>query len=153
MDIAGILSIVILGLGCLSLGVLAIFVGASYTNTRITGILDGSFVDRSGAFHFLALSLGAILTGYFVSLVRRFSFSRIQSLIVFVTPMFFLALIHLWELLVESWKIIHVNSEFGETVEVVFWIPVLCSILIGAVMYRLSGSTSLSVKVQTKEAV
>ncbi|MBI5613320.1 hypothetical protein HY947_00160 [Candidatus Gottesmanbacteria bacterium] len=133
--------------------VLFIFIFSSYANASITTVLENSFVDRSGAFHLLALALGSILTLYFVYVARLFSFSRVQTFIVFVTPIFFLALIHLWELLTESWKVIAVSGKMGEMIESVFWIPVCLSMLFGAVLFRIAGLKSLPVYVDTKEGV
>lgn len=118
-------------LGFLTLMSLVIFFIAQPLEQTLSPVLVGSFVDKLGIHHFIAVTLAVIVAFYMYYIKNNWG----KMLSVSVTPiMVFLCLMgmqHLWELLTESWKVIPVTTEWGEQVEQFIVIPALIFIIYG----------------------
>lgn len=90
----------------------------------IVSHIEGTFWDMFGMFHFVAFVFAGVVASSLFVIRRKFASSIgaiANPLLVSVAT---LSIIHLWELLNESWKVIHVTDEVGEGVERILWIPV-----------------------------
>lgn len=113
--------LITVGIGAL---VLLIFPLAYHIDSRLSPLFMDSLYDRSGLLHFIAFAFAA-LAGYDLNIIRKKFTGNIGVISLPLTiSLAFLSIMHLWELLVESWKIIHVSGEFGEHIEKILWIPV-----------------------------
>lgn len=109
-------------------GMVYIFVHASLWDKAIVSGFEGTVWDHIGIMHFIAFVFAAGAAYYLFALKRRFS----TSIGVIATPQLIvvviLSLIHLWELLGESWHLLPVSEAVGEQVEQILWIPVYAGI-------------------------
>ncbi|HET7099056.1 MAG TPA: hypothetical protein VFI61_02390 [Patescibacteria group bacterium] len=111
-------------LGILSVVIMAgLFLIAQPFNESIASRIEGTIWDMIGGFHLIAFVFAGVVWSSLVSIKNKYA----SSIGPMVTPLLIsvgtLSVIHLWELLNESWKVINVG-EFGETFEKYLWIVV-----------------------------
>ncbi len=106
----GIISIVLL---------VIIFIVPSIAEPWVQAYLASRLAEL-GAHHFLAFALAGVVGAYVFS--AKIFLGQIGKAISgpMIVAIWALALQHMWELLVESWKVIEVTGEVGEGVEKIF---------------------------------
>jgi len=118
--------IILIILGILSL---VFFFGAEPLDSWFLSWFKGSFADEIGLQHFIAfiftifVSAKLIWVRFFI--VRKSYDKKIVDALFggFFIFLFLMGLVHFWELLTESWKILVFSESFIETVEQIFWLP------------------------------
>ena len=125
---------------------LLIFTFAYFLNGWITSIIEGSLVDRMGIFHFIAFAFAILMAiklfrirSKFGSIIKNF----IPALFIFLIS---LSLIHLWELLAESWKVFTFEDSIIENVEQVFWLAAFAALNYGFFNIRKSLKKALNLQ-------
>ena len=99
--------------------VVIIFIIPSSAEPWVLSYLGSRFADL-GAHHFIAFAMGGIVGAYLLS--AKIFLGQIGRAIAspMIIAIWALSLQHLWELFVESWKIIVVGPGVGEGVEKIF---------------------------------
>ena len=110
---------------CLSIFVFGLlFVTAPSFDKLVVATFKDTFWDRVGLPHFIAFGFAGLVSYYLLQVQQKFE-GNIKAI---AFPLLFsigtLSIIHLWELLNESWGVIKVSEDFGEGVEMYLWIPV-----------------------------
>jgi len=102
----------------------------------------GSWADHSGIFHIIALIMSWYIGFQMMTLRKKYGSSFASLALPLITCITALGLVHLWELLNESWKVIVVSKEIGGLGESIIWIPALFAIYYAFVrLKRLTSST------------
>ena len=109
------------GLLC-GISALLIFMMAQGIDKPFTAMFAGSIADDAGVLHLIAFILGGIAAFY---LFHKAKIGQVTALLAapYLISFGLFALNHVWELFVESWKIIHVSGATGERVEQFFVLP------------------------------
>lgn len=110
---------------------LIIFVVAAPLEPVLSSFLVGSFIDVYGIHHFVAFVLAFIAATYILYIKKNWGALMAPSITPILMFLFLMGLQHVWELLVESLKVIPIDDQAGETIEQFFVIPALISLSIG----------------------
>lgn len=106
----------------------ATIISMPYADSFLVQYLQNTWFATFGWFHIIAIVFSLIIFVYLYQLKHKFKgYSGVIGDIYISLAL--LALIHLWELLNESWKVIMVSDNFGEFLERILWIPVFIFIL------------------------
>ncbi|MBI2084521.1 MAG: hypothetical protein HYT70_02825 [Candidatus Aenigmarchaeota archaeon] len=90
----------------------------------------GTLIDTSGAIHFIAFGI-ALYAAVQVNNMKKIVGKLISnSIIYFLISIVFLGLIHLWELLTESWKVISLPDTVIESTELVLFTIAMISFIL-----------------------
>ncbi|MDB4978444.1 MAG: hypothetical protein JWM56_630 [Candidatus Peribacteria bacterium] len=101
---------------------LLVFIFAAQIDEAYMKIFGGTALEAFGIIHFIAFLLAGIAAFYVFQRTKVGAVTKVLS-----TPLLiaigFMSLQHLWELLVESWKVIPIPSSMIEQVELIFVVP------------------------------
>lgn len=112
-------------LGSVSLMVMALlFLLAKPLDPWVTQHIAGTWWMRSGIFHFVAMLFAGVAAWGLYQIKQKFASSVGRIVWPLLIAISILSVVHLWELLTESWMLIRVTDEFGEFVERYLWIAV-----------------------------
>jgi hypothetical protein len=131
---------------CLFLGalILGIFFIAVPINNYVTTYFANSIWDRSGLYHFIAFAFAISVSYYLIIINKKYSGNINAISKPLLIAMAFLSLIHLIELLFESWHIMEIDEELIEDIEKYLWIPVFLSIIYGFIRLRHALKSTLT---------
>lgn len=113
-----------------------VFVVVALFNEQIGDFLEGSFVDKSGIMHFIAFIFSFVSGTYFKGMkAESHPFAKASNFL--IATLVFYALVHVWELLNESWAIIPVTPQTGENIEQFLVLPVfICGLIAFYKVYK-----------------
>ena len=113
-----------------SLAILVFFI-AQPLEVVMDPVFVGSFVDKFGLYHFIAMVLAAI-SGIYIYQIKS-SWGKLLSVSVYplLAFLFLTSLQHLWEAASENWKIISITPDGGEEVERFIVLPALFFLAFG----------------------
>ncbi len=105
-----------------------VFAGSVLADNWITKVFADSLADRSGFVHFLAFAM-SIAVVYAMRRLRKNLGQYVRSIATpIIWAVFFLGVVHFWELLTESWAVLTVSHETIEIVEIFLTLPALALI-------------------------
>lgn len=112
-----------------------VFTFAPLVDPFLTKSLDKSWIESTGILHFIAFAQAGYIAYYLAKI--KYHYKGLIGAIVspFGSALFLLSLVHAWELLTESWKVVIVTNTVGELVERLLWLPAF--ICIYWVFYKL----------------
>jgi hypothetical protein len=110
------------------LGIGILFYLSPLIDLKISPLVEGTWIDKTGVAHFIAFVFAASIANNLGGIKKKFSGSIGEISIPLIGALSLLSTIHLWELLGESWHLFTLPSDVAETVEKILWIPVFMSI-------------------------
>ena len=114
-----------------SSGILLVFLSFTFIDKNISPIMEGSLIDKWGLLHFVAFIFALVASIDLFKIKNKYKGTIGSISGPLIVTLVILSLIHFWELLVESWMIVKVSLEFGESIEGILWIPVFVTIAYG----------------------
>ena len=118
---------ILIAAGILGIALIAFFFPL---NDAVTSFAEGTLLDHSNGFlHFLAFVMGAFVVIALVDTKKYFGKTITCSFFPFVTAIFILSIVHLWELFTESWQAIAVPASIIDPVEASLFILAIFSFL------------------------
>lgn len=112
------------------IGIVLLFYFSPAVEKNITPLFEGTWLDKTGLMHFIAFAYAGGVAHYLLGIRKKF-FGSIGSVSVpLLISVALLSLIHLWELLAESWHLISLPGEMVETAESILWVPVFLFVLV-----------------------
>lgn len=102
---------------------ISIIIAMPYTDKFFVKYVQPTTFSQDGYFHIVAFLLSVIAAVYLYRIRKKYPVigSVIGQLYIVLA---ILAAIHLWELLIESWKWVILSSDMGELGDRILWIPV-----------------------------
>ncbi len=98
------------------------------------------FRDELGIQHFIAFAFAGLLASrlLWIKINKKYSGELISAIIPsFIIFLSLMSFVHFWELLTESWKIIHVPGATIELVEQIIWVPAFAIMSYGILQVNL----------------
>lgn len=123
--------------------VVGIFFAATPLEPILSSILVGSFIDKWGIHHIVAMALAAVAVFYIFQLELDWSKILSVSVAPIIAFLFLISIQHLWEALHESLHLINSSEEMGEGVE--------GAILVGALGFLIYGMWRLLRHLETRQ--
>ena len=98
---------------------------------QVNSLIERTLLDhRNGFIHFLAFIIGGLVVAALIDTKKKFGKTITSSFIPFLLAISFISLVHVWELLTESYHIINIAGSIIEPVEDVLTIISMSSFLI-----------------------
>lgn len=118
--------------------ILGVFLlGASFLTTvllipfdyQISTYFNNSIWDHIGILHFIAFVFTLVIISYLIKIRAQYKNIGVIAVPIIIV-LSVLSTIHLWELSTESWKLIQISADMGETIELFLWFPVFPILII-----------------------
>ena len=116
--------------------VIALFATAIPLDGHVDALFAGTHLDSSGAIHLIAFLLIGVAWTLLLSLRSSFGKTITSAVGPFLSGLAGYGLVHLWELLTESWMIIPVDHVIIELVESVLTLEALVAFLVAIWMIK-----------------
>jgi hypothetical protein len=124
------------------LGILLLFYFSPVIDKSISPLVEGTWIEMSGIAHFIAFTYAGGVAYYLLRIKEKYSGSIGKISTPLLISLSILSLIHLLELLGESWHILPFNHEYVEVTESLLMIPFF--LLVGVAYWKLKKTLSVT---------
>lgn len=105
---------------------ISVIIAAPYTDNFFVKYVQPTTFSQDGYFHIFAFIMSVISVIYLHQIRKKYTVIRSVTSHLYIV-LASLALIHLWELLIESWKWIILSADIIQLCDRMLWIPVFIS--------------------------